>query len=147
MRAGLGVAGCAVFAVFSVFADTAAAFAEGDAPRFEGFVAPGRHVVSIRLEAQAKDDDRFVTTTEDTFTVDAPQKKLLILKASAEDGGDIAYAWKKKQKGSYKLRLDVSAQAKDLVGGDAAAPAALPPKAKPDKKAAPAPEKPAEKTK
>jgi ribosomal protein L29 len=96
----------------NVYDDTAGAIAGDDAPRFEGFVAPGRHLVTIRLEAHAKDDDRFLYTVEDSFTVDVPQKQTLILHGRAEDAGDIAHSWKRNAKGSYKLRLDVSAEAK-----------------------------------
>jgi hypothetical protein len=91
----------------NVFDDTAGAVAADEAPRFEGFLAPGTHTVTIRLEAQAKDDDRFVTTVEDTFTVDAAAGKMLVVKARADDGGDMAFSWKKKQKGKYRLRMDV----------------------------------------
>ncbi|MBL4637401.1 MAG: hypothetical protein JKY56_26330, partial [Kofleriaceae bacterium] len=31
----------------------------------------------------------------------------LEVKVSAKDGGDIAYKWSRKQRGSYKLHLDV----------------------------------------
>ena len=96
----------------NVYDDTTGAVTTDEAPRFEGFVAPGTHVVTIRLEAQAKDDDRFVTTTEDSFTVDAVAGRLVVVKGRADDGGDMAFAWKKKQKGSYKLRLDVNVETK-----------------------------------
>jgi hypothetical protein len=102
----------------NVYDDTAGAIAADEAPRFEGFVAPGAHTVTVRVEAQAKDDDRFVTTTEDTFTLDAPAGRMLIVKARADDGGDMAYAWKKKGKGGYRLKLDVdveSVERKDVV--------------------------------
>src|SRR5437868_6518951 len=37
----------------NLFDDTAGGIATDDAPRFEGFVAPGKHVIAIRVEAQA----------------------------------------------------------------------------------------------
>jgi hypothetical protein len=114
----------------TVYDDSAGAVATDEAPRFEGFVAPGRHVITIRVEAQAKDDDRFVYTAEDSFTIDAPAKKEILLEGKATDSGDIAWSWKKKSHGAYKLRLDVDVSATDLTDADtgtgAPAPAAKP---------------------
>jgi hypothetical protein len=106
----------------NVYDDTTGAVVGDEAPRFEGFVAPGTHVVTIRLEAQAKDDDRFVTTTEESFTIDAPTSRLVIVRARASDEGDMAFAWRKKQRGSYKLRLDVDVEARprERAGKDVA---------------------------
>ncbi len=78
-----------------------------NAPRFEGYIAPGRHQLSIRIEASGKDDDRFTTVIENSFTVQAVKGEDLEVKVSAKDGGDIAYKWSRKQRGSYKLHLDV----------------------------------------
>lgn len=97
----------------NVFDDTAGVIAENDTARFEGFVAPGRHLVTIRLEAVSRDDERVATVTEDSFTIDAPAKKLLVLKARAADDGDLGWTWKRKGKGAYKLRLDVSVESKE----------------------------------
>lgn len=76
-------------------------------PRFEGFIAPGRHQLSIRIEASGKDDDRFTSVVENSFTVQAVKGEDLEIKATAKDEGDIAYRWAKKKRGSYKLHLDV----------------------------------------
>ncbi len=106
----------------NVFDDTQGKIAEDDAPRFESFVAPGKHVVTIRIEAVSKDDDRIMSTSEDSFTIDAPGEKLTLVQAKAEDAGDLGYAWKRNARGSYKLRLDVGVSAKALPkdGGHAA---------------------------
>jgi hypothetical protein len=98
----------------NVYDDATGAIAGDDAPRFETFVAPGKHVVTVRIEAQSKDDERITTSTETSFVVDAPERKLTVVKAKADDDGDVGWSWKKKQKGSYKLRLDVAIEAKDV---------------------------------
>lgn len=77
------------------------------APRFEGFIAPGRHQLSIRIEASGKDDDRFTTVVENSFTVQAVKGEDLEVNVSAKDGGDIAYKWAKSKRGSYKSQLNV----------------------------------------
>lgn len=103
----------------NVFDDTQGAIAADSAPRFDGFVAPGRHQVTIRIEATGKDDARFTTALESSFVVQAPGGKDVIVKCTAEDDGDIAYQWKKSEEGSYKLRLDVAidTQKREAGGG------------------------------
>lgn len=96
----------------SVFDSSDGAIAKDKAPRFQGFVAPGRHVVTIRIEATGKDDDRFTTAVEHSFVVQAVAGKDLEIEASARDEGNIPFNWKKKEKGSYKLGLDVSVEAR-----------------------------------
>jgi len=94
-----------------VFEDVNGIIADDRASRFEGFVAPGRHVVGIRVEATAKEDARFRSIIEDTFTVEAPEGSVLVIHARAKDDGDIPYKWSRKQRGSYKLHLDVKVEA------------------------------------
>lgn len=95
----------------NVFDDTGGAVGADKAPRFEGFVAPGRHRLSIRIEATGKDDERFTSVIDNTFTIQAPAGKDVVIRARAKDGGDIPYAWEKKQRGSYGLHLDVAVEA------------------------------------
>jgi hypothetical protein len=104
-----------------VFEDTDGKVSSDDAPRFDGFVAPGNHTLSIRLEAEAKDDGSFTTATEDTFVIVVPDHRQVTIDATAEDDGDIAYKWKKKTSGTYRLHLDVDISTKELKAN--AAPA------------------------
>jgi hypothetical protein len=91
----------------NVYDDTSGAIATDAAPRFEGFVAPGRHVLSIRIEATGKDDERFTSVMEHSLTIQAPAGKDVTVVALARDSGDMAYSWQRKESGSYKLSLDV----------------------------------------
>jgi hypothetical protein len=91
----------------SVYDDTSGTIANDDGIRFEGFIAPGRHVLAFRVEAGGKDDARFTSATESTVVIEAVAGKDLLVAAKAKDGGDIPYAWKKKEKGTYKLGLDI----------------------------------------
>jgi hypothetical protein len=94
----------------SVYDDTTGAIGADRAVRFEGFVAPGSHRVGVRIEATGKDDERFVTVIDNVFTLEAPAGKDVIVRIRARDTGDIAHAWEKKQRGSYKLALDVAVE-------------------------------------
>ncbi|MBA2543277.1 MAG: hypothetical protein H0V17_26785 [Deltaproteobacteria bacterium] len=104
----------------AVFENATGGIAGDDGIRFEGFVAPGRHLITFRVEAQGKDDDSFTSVTENQITVKAVAGKDLIVSARARDSGDIAYEWKRNEKGSYGLGLDVSV--KSIGRPDAPAP-------------------------
>ena len=116
----------------SVYEDASGAIAGDDNIRFDGYVAPGRHLVTFKVEATGKDDDTFTSTTETQIVVKAVAGKDLVVYAKAKDGGDIAYEWKRKEKGSYGLGLDVSVKTtKREDGGGSSAPAPAPKAAPP----------------
>jgi hypothetical protein len=92
----------------SVYDDAEGAVANDDAIRFEGYVAPGKHLLTFRIETTGKDDDRFTSAQEAQVAVQAVAGKDLVIVAKARDGGDIAYQWKKGEKGNYGLGIDVS---------------------------------------
>ena len=104
----------------SVYDNTAGAIAGDDAIRFEGYIAPGRHVITFRIEANGKDDPRFTTATESAVVVQAVAGKDLSVAAKAKDGGDMPYKWKKSESGSYKLGLEI--EVKSVGRAKAAAP-------------------------
>ncbi len=114
----------------NVYEDTTGAIAGDDGVRFDGYVAPGRHLVTFRVEATGKDDDSFSSTTESQIVVKAVAGKDLIVAAKARDSGDIAYEWKRTEKGSYGLGIDVAVRtAKPAEGAPTAtAPAPAPAK-------------------
>jgi len=119
----------------SVYDDASGAIAGDDGVRFDGYVAPGRHLITFHVEATGKDDDSFTSTTESQIVVKAVAGKDLLVAAKARDSGDIAYAWKRGEKGSYGLGIDVAVKtAKPAEVAAAAPPAAPPPKAKDGKK-------------
>ncbi|MEZ4359075.1 MAG: hypothetical protein R3B48_02770 [Kofleriaceae bacterium] len=111
----------------SVFDDTDGAIAGDDAIRFEGYLAPGKHVLAVRVEASGKDDDRFTSANEAQVTLQAVAGKDLLVTAKAKDSGDIAYAWKRDERGSYGLGLDISVKTVKRATKTAARPAAASP--------------------
>lgn len=92
----------------SVYEDASGAIGGDDGVRFDGYVAPGRHLVTFRVEATGKDDDTFTSATETQIVVKAIAGKDLLVFAKAKDAGDIAYEWKRHEKGSYGLGVDVA---------------------------------------
>ncbi|HSS01326.1 MAG TPA: hypothetical protein VLM79_29910 [Kofleriaceae bacterium] len=115
----------------NVYEDATGAIAGDDGVRFDGYIAPGRHLLTFRVEASGKDDDTFTSTTESQIVVKAVPGKDLMIAAKARDSGDIAYEWKRSEKGSYGLGIDVSVKTAK-VAESAPAPSAPPP-AKPAK--------------
>ena len=91
----------------TVYEDSTGAIANDDGVRFSGFVAPGRHLVTFHVEATGKDDDSFTSVTESQIVVKAVANKDLVITAKGRDSGDIAYAWKRGESGSYGLGIDI----------------------------------------
>ena len=92
----------------NVYDNATGAIGGDDGVRFDGYVAPGKHLITFHVEATGKDDDSFTSTTETQIVVKAVAGKDLVVAAKAKDGGDIAYEWKKSEHGSYGLGVDVS---------------------------------------
>jgi hypothetical protein len=78
-----------------------------DGVRFDGYIAPGRHLITFHVEATGKDDDSFTSVIENQIVIKAVGGKDLLVVAKAHDGGDIAYEWKRKERGTYGLGVDV----------------------------------------
>jgi len=107
----------------TVYEDAGGAIAGDDGVRFDGYVAPGRHLVTFHVEATGKDDDSFTSTTESQVVVKAVAQKDLQVSAKAHDSGDIAYEWKRSEHGNYGLGIDVAVKsAKQPEGADAPTP-------------------------
>lgn len=101
----------------NVYDDATGAIAGNDNVRFDGYIAPGRHVLTFRVEATGKDDDSFTSVTETQVVVKAVAGKDLVVSAKARDGGNIAYEWKKSEQGSYGLGIDVGVKTVARKGG------------------------------
>lgn len=101
----------------SVYENASGAIAGDDGVRFDGYVAPGKHLITFRVEATGKDDDTFTSTTETQIVVKAVPNKDLVVSAKAHDAGDIAYEWKRKERGSYGLGIDVGVKTEAHLEG------------------------------
>jgi hypothetical protein len=110
----------------SVYEDAGGAIAVDDGVRFDGYIAPGRHLLTFRVEATGKDDDSFTSTTESQIVVKAVAGKDLLVAARAHDSGDIAYEWKRTEHGSYGLGIDVAVRTAKVETAPTSAPGAAP---------------------
>jgi hypothetical protein len=101
----------------TVYEDTGGAIANDDGVRFDGYVAPGRHLVTFHVDATGKDDETFTSSTESQIVVKAVAGKDLVVAAKGRDSGDIAYQWKRSEHGSYGLGIDVAVKSVAQVKG------------------------------
>jgi hypothetical protein len=101
----------------SIYENASGGIAGDDGVRFDGYVAPGRHLLTFRVEATGKDDDTFTSVTETQIVVKAVAGKDLVVSAKAHDAGDIAYEWKRKERGSYGLGIDVAVKTTPRAAG------------------------------
>ncbi|MEO8845279.1 MAG: hypothetical protein ABI591_20675 [Kofleriaceae bacterium] len=104
----------------TVYEDAGGAIAGDDGVRFDGYVAPGRHLITFHVEASGKDDASFTSSTESQVVVKAIAQKDLVVAAKGHDNGDIAYEWKRSEHGSYGLGIDVSVKTAKPAAGEAA---------------------------
>ncbi len=91
----------------TVYENASGAIGGDDGLRFDGYIAPGRHLVTFRIESTGKDDDTFTSVNEAQIVVKAVAGKDLVVNAKARDSGNIAYEWKKSERGNYGLVYDI----------------------------------------
>jgi len=72
---------------------------------FEGFVAPGRHKVSLRVECGATGDANQSYAAEGVFIVEAVDGKQARVKLSVDETGDGPQSLAKKKEGSFDVRV------------------------------------------
>jgi hypothetical protein len=72
---------------------------------FEGFVAPGRHKLLLRVECGATGDPNQSYSAESSFIVEAVDGKQARVKLSVDETGDGPQSLAKKKEGSFDVRL------------------------------------------
>ena len=102
----------------TVYENASGAIGGDDGLRFDGYIAPGRHLVTFRIESTGKDDDTFTSVNEAQVVVKAVNGKDLVVNAKARDSGNIAYEWKKSERGNYGLVYDIGVKTVARAEGD-----------------------------
>ena len=72
---------------------------------YEGFTAPGRHTLAIRVECGATGESRLGYTTESSFTFDAADGKLAKIGFVVDEVGDGPQKLAKKKAGELDVRV------------------------------------------
>lgn len=81
---------------------------------FDGYAAPGLHVITVEAEQRAKAGDKYRHTTRDTFRFEALRGKATVVTITLEDDSDIAEDFADDEAGEYDVRTRVRVEAKDL---------------------------------
>ena len=103
----------------SVYEDATGAIAGDDGIRFDGYVAPGRHLVTFRVEATGKDDDSFtsvdrVADRRQGGRRQGPRRR----GEGARTAATSRTSGRRSEKGSYGLGIDVAVKTAARAAGD-----------------------------
>jgi hypothetical protein len=87
----------------------------GDAARqvFEGFVAPGRHVLTAELTQQSRQDESFGYSMHDSYNFKAQKDKVSELTLIVDDDSDMASEYPDDGDGEYDVRLKLRVRTKE----------------------------------
>jgi hypothetical protein len=98
-----------------VFVGDAAAISGDDAHQvFEGFIAPGQHVLTAELKQQSRSDATFGYSLHDTYNFKAQRDKLSELTLIVDDDSDMADDYPDDGKGEYDVRLKLRVRTKNI---------------------------------
>ncbi|HKP60926.1 MAG TPA: hypothetical protein VJV78_29555 [Polyangiales bacterium] len=81
---------------------------------FEGFVAPGPHVLSAELEQNSKNDQAYGYTLRESFKFQALRDKRNELSLTLRDSSDMASDFPDDQDGEYDIRMRLRARTREL---------------------------------
>jgi hypothetical protein len=102
-----------------VFRSDGTAF-RGDDPRqvFEGFIAPGPHVLLVELEQRQQGEGAYGYTLHDSYRFQALREKQSELTLILDDDSDLAQEFPDSESGEYDLRVKL--RVRTLANDDAA---------------------------
>ncbi len=83
---------------------------------FEGYAAPGPHVLTVEIEQRARADEGYSYTQTSALRFTVLREKLTALKLVLDDDSDIAEDFKDDQEGEYDVRLRLEVEALPLGG-------------------------------
>jgi len=88
----------------------------GDEERqvFEGFVAPGPHVLSAELEQNSRNDQAYGYTLRESYKFQALRDKRNELSLTLRDSSDMASEFPDDQDGEYDIRMRLRARTREL---------------------------------
>jgi hypothetical protein len=88
--------------------------AEDPAKLYEGFLAPGRHALQVRVECGATGDSRLGYATENTFTFDVADGKQAKVELVVDETGDGPQPLVKKKAGEFDVRIRARVRSLEL---------------------------------
>lgn len=98
-----------------VFVGDGTSLSGDDARRvFEGFIAPGRHILTAELKQQSREDAAFGYTLHDSYHFKVQRDKLSELTLIVDDDSDMASEYPDDGDGEYDVRLKLRVRTKNL---------------------------------
>lgn len=80
---------------------------------YDGFIAPGKHTLSLHVECGAVGEDRVGYGSDGNFTVDVAENKVTTVKLSVDESGDGPQKLAKKHEGSFDVRVRADLEVAD----------------------------------
>jgi len=80
---------------------------------FEGFITPGRHLLTAELRQESRQDSSFSYTLHDSYSFKAQRDKLSELTLIVDDDSDMASDYPDDGDGEYDVRLKLRVRTKD----------------------------------
>jgi hypothetical protein len=99
----------------SIFSGDGAALRDPERALWEGFAAPGAHVLTLEVEQRARDDEAYRYTLRESYRFMVVREHRTELRLVLEDDSDMAEEFPDDQEGSYEVQTRLTARA---VRGD-----------------------------
>jgi hypothetical protein len=80
---------------------------------YDGFVAPGRHTLSLKVECGATGESRVAYGAEGTFVIDIAEQKITRVNFVVDESGDGPEKLAKKRHGSFDVRVRADVETLD----------------------------------
>jgi hypothetical protein len=95
--------------------DSAALRGDDSRQVFEGFIAPGPHVLTAELEVSSRDDSAYGYSLRESYKFQALRDKRNELSLVLRDDSDVASEFPDDQDGEYDVRLRLRVRTKELT--------------------------------
>jgi hypothetical protein len=94
-----------------IFSGDGAALGDPERPLFEGFAAPGPHVLEVEIEQRARADEAYRYTLRESYRFEVVGERRTDLRLVLEDDSDIAEDFRDDRSGEYDVHTRLQVQA------------------------------------
>lgn len=94
--------------------DSAALRGDDSRQVFEGFIAPGPHVLTAEIEVASRDDSAYGYSLRESYKFQALRDKRNELSLQIRDDSDVAREFPDDQDGEYDVRMKIRVRTKEL---------------------------------
>jgi hypothetical protein len=82
---------------------------------YDGFAAPGKHTLALRVECGAVGEDRVAYSTEGVFAIDVPERKETRVALVVDEVGDGPQKLANKREGTFDVRVRAEVEPVEIV--------------------------------